>query len=433
MMAVPVLVEQTQALTITMRIARSFHDVIGIQLAHFLSVGQFCAAAQHNVLADTDVRELMGTLGEYGSAEAATLNEMSARVGQATGFSRNLFGLLPRPIRQLPRYFRSLVSRIDSISAHDIAFVIQQVGPVVTGCRILESFSMPNDAALRIIHGSIASTVAAHPGIVSALPTAVRALIRSATPIESQFNLAHPIVREWSGERRPILCNIHVAHADCDFDVLQSLVYAVSDCNVNSVRKAQWSVKNKISFYTSRERRPLPDSGFSAFDSTYNRSSLLRDTERATVLHESQQIAVVDLETRPNTRYFIMFPLAMEWFTSCSTRDNLQAYTEAPLSFARAHRGETKTTIGLAVARDTLDALNQFRKQMALAVAENYVVTVSKGTLDRGLAAVPGALATSVAYLIVARQLNISEAQTLAALEGLVHLLLGTFRARKAG
>lgn len=415
-----------KALRLATRIANNLCDILAIQLVTVHRWLSFCGGSSP-AISTAQVERLLDIQVAFTAQQRPVIGALLTRPGISPGFSRNLFGQLRPAVRRLPRTLRKCIASFPDHTLRVAADATVSISHALIGVAILDSFSMATEDAASLLQMFLSSFAIRHPEALASLPEKVKAHLSSATVPQLWFSHSHQLLADFSSTRQPAIIDMGRALGQSQLDLLKSLAAAVETHSTAAVRDAIRSLRAQSWFFATSEIRPLPTKDFSRLDGTLSFATLLRHARKGQIIYDSGEYAILDASSEPNRRYFLRFPSYATWFAEEPSDEHEDAYRSSPLRFALRHSPERVRSSSSRAIHAQINLLESFRSEVAVAGIADLI----KGRVDNlaraGAASVPEAAFTATAYFLVARQLGMNDAPTIAALEGFVHLLIRTF------
>jgi hypothetical protein len=422
MASVPALAKEIDELSESIPDAQSFHDLAALELLYLIRVLEFCdrhagSRAYDSLLDGFTVAQI-----RFDNGIGAVHNELLARPGEDTSKFTRRFGLLPSKFtRQLPQDLRKALSVVSSRRVmSSLGIATSTFAVVAANIAILRSFPLSLDARWQYLCNIIETMIVNAPGAIRSLPSDVISWLKEEPPAYWPCCQVRPLVKEFVTDNTQFL-NFVTPMANSSNRRVHAIGKAVATNDVRFIDDAISEIRRIRWYITSTDRRPLPIN-WTRYDYDFNIRSLIRIASRATILFDSNATAVFDTA---DSRVVAYLPtLAGEVATP--TLADQASYDAAPLQFIISRRTDHVKSGVAHATRVIEDSLNKLRSELWMGRnVERFAEAVAK--LSGHIAhAAPEAALTAVTYFVVARQLNLSDAETVATLEGIVHAVIRT-------
>jgi len=419
------LIDNLKQLTEALPAARTLGDVLAVKLLATQACLQFSTECSGQVTT-SQVGRLLDARAEFARQSHPKIMAGVNRPGFSPTFSRSAFGRRTAEVQGLPRGLRAALARLPDPALREIAYLNERVADSLIDVSFLASFDMTPPAAASLLQFNLANFVISHPQVLQSLPPVVKAQLHSGALPQRWISRSHSLFSEVANTQEAVIIDIAQAQGINRIDTLRWISEAVDTRSTQTLRRAIQTLKKPLYFFTTDEVHDLPSSDFDHFDGKLSMAAIVRHARRGKILYDSERYALIESDVQPSRRYFIRFPTHSAVFAEAGTEESAAAYHAAPLAFVLKHYRQRKKSVECSLLRSDIDRLEGFKRELAVAATAVRFSEEFAHFARAGVASIPSAGFAAAAYFVVCRQLGLQDASTVAALEGIVHLILST-------
>ncbi len=417
-------------LSLALRASNNLCDVLAIQLSILDRWFSFFHDVD-SIISTLQVERLLDIQIAHGHRAGPRLHALLNRPGITPGFSRGFFGRLRPEVRKLPRTLRQGIANLPDRSLRLAVYTTALLTIAIIGVTAVDCFSMSDADAASILQMSLPRIAVKHPEVLTLLTVKIRNHLTAASAPQLWFSRSHPLFKDFPSPPEATIIDIGRACGQRRLDLLKALAQATEERSAAAVGDAIKLLKLEGDFFATTKVTKMPAGDFERFDGTLTFATILRSARKSNILYDHGEYAILQTSEAVSHRFFIRFPSFPAAFIEEETEQLAADYLAAPLKFAIKHSAERLRSANLLSMRTEIDILEGFRREISMAHAAAFVSQRLNNLARSGLSSIPEAAFTATAYLLVARQLGIQDATTIAALEGFVHILLRSLSNRR--